>query len=57
MKKNHIEINESDRRELDEALLRMIAAGELRTVYDPVRRDLILFIPGEKMAGMAIEAN
>jgi hypothetical protein len=34
---------------MDEVLLSMIADDDLRTVYDPVHRDLILFLPGQEV--------
>jgi hypothetical protein len=56
MEENHTELSEDDRRELDKALLEMIAAGELWTFFDPVRRELV-FVSSGKTAGLPTEAN
>ena len=41
---------------MDEALHAMIAEGELRTVYDPVHRDLMFFFPDQEVE-IAVERN
>ena len=41
---------------VDEMLHDMIAAGAIRTIYDPIHRDLIFFYP-EQEPRFTIESN
>ncbi len=41
---------------LYEMLFSLIAEGRVRTTYDPLERNIILFIPGER-SEPGIEAN
>ena len=41
------ESSPADTKELDVALVELLRKGMVSSVYDPIRRDLIFFIPGE----------
>ena len=42
-----VPLSPEERRDIDETLLACIASGELRSVFDPVRRDLVFMPTGE----------
>lgn len=43
--------------EIEQVLLDMVLAGEAYTLYDPVRRDLLLLIPGQTVMLYPNEQN
>lgn len=49
--------NDKSGKDTDQTMADLIRDGEAGTVYDPVRRDLLLLMPGEVVVLYANEQN